>query len=214
MDKVRRFLEPGPIVLVSSKWKGATNIMTMGWHMVMEFEPSLIGCYIWDENHSFEMLRRSKECVINIPTEDIAAKVVGIGNSSGRDIDKFKKFRLTAAPGKKVKAPLIAECYANFECRLAISASSTGTACSSGRLLRRTQHHPLAIRVLFIIAAMVFSCCRMAIPADIAVCSNRQICKSPTPRLRVSHTPSIANGRFGHRASSRSLGLVPAEKRT
>ena len=122
MDKVRRFLEPGPIVLVSSKWKGATNIMTMGWHMVMGFEPSLIGCYIWDENHSFEMLRRSKECVINIPTEDIAAKVVGIGNSSGRDIDKFKKFRLTAGPGKKVKAPLIAECYANFECRLADSS--------------------------------------------------------------------------------------------
>ena len=120
--KVRRFLEPGPIVLVSSKWKGATNIMTMGWHMVMGFEPSLIGCYIWDANHSFEMLRRSKECVINIPTEDIGAKVVGIGNSSGRDIDKFKKFRLTAAPSKKVNAPLIAECYANFECRLADSS--------------------------------------------------------------------------------------------
>ena len=122
VEKVRRFLEPGPIVLVSSKWRGATNIMTMGWHMVMGFEPSLIGCYIWDANHSFEMLRRSKECVINIPTEDIAAKVVGIGNSSGRDIDKFKKFRLTAAPSKKVNAPLIAECYANFECRLADSS--------------------------------------------------------------------------------------------
>ena len=114
VEKVRRFLEPGPIVLVS--------IMTMGWHMVMGFEPSLIGCYIWDANHSFEMLRRSKECVINIPTEDIAAKVVGIGNSSGRDIDKFEKFRLTAAPSKKVNAPLIAECYANFECRLADSS--------------------------------------------------------------------------------------------
>ena len=122
VEKVRRFLEPGPIVLVSSKWRGATNIMTMGWHMVMGFEPSLIGCYIWDANHSFEMLRRSKECVINIPTEDIAAKVVGMGNSSGRDIDKFEKFRLTAAPSKKVSAPLIAECYANFECRLADSS--------------------------------------------------------------------------------------------
>ena len=122
VSKIRRFLEPGPIVLVSSAWKGKTNIMTMGWHMVMGFEPSLIGCYIWDANHSFEMLRRSRECVINIPTEDIAAKAVGIGNSSGRDIDKFKKFRLTAAPSKKVNAPLIAECYANFECRLADSS--------------------------------------------------------------------------------------------
>ena len=72
---------PGPIVLVSSAWKGETNIMTMGWHMIMEFEPSLVGCYIWSENHSFDMIRRSKECVINVPTVDIATKVVGIGNT-------------------------------------------------------------------------------------------------------------------------------------
>src|SRR5258705_9398441 len=78
--KIRRFLEPGPIVLVSSAWKGKTNIMTMGWHMVMEMEPSLVGCFIWDRNHSFDMMRRSKECVINIPTADLAAKVVSIGN--------------------------------------------------------------------------------------------------------------------------------------
>lgn len=119
VSNVRRFLEPGPIVLVSSSWNDRANIMTMGWHMIMEFQPSLIGCYIWTENHSFEMVRRSKECVINIPTVDIAAKVVGIGNTTGREIDKFQKFGLTAAPAAKVKAPLIAECFANFECRLA-----------------------------------------------------------------------------------------------
>jgi len=115
---VRRFLEPGPIVLVSSRWRGRTNIMTMGWHMVMEFEPSLIGCYIWTRNHSFQMVRKSKECVINVPTVDIAETVVGIGNCSGRDVDKFDKFGLTAIAGGNVTAPLIAECYASFECRL------------------------------------------------------------------------------------------------
>jgi flavin reductase (DIM6/NTAB) family NADH-FMN oxidoreductase RutF len=118
LDNVRRFLEPGPIILVSSAYKGKTNIMTMGWHMIMEFQPSLIGCYIWTANHSFEMIRKSKQCVINIPTEDLAAKVVKIGNSSGRDIDKFAEFGLTAKPGTHVRAPLIDECYANFECRL------------------------------------------------------------------------------------------------
>jgi flavin reductase (DIM6/NTAB) family NADH-FMN oxidoreductase RutF len=122
VGEVRRFLEPGPIILVSSAWKGKANIMTMGWHMIMEFEPSLVGCYIWTENHSFEMVRRSKECVINVPTVDIAAKVVDIGNSSGRDIDKFAEFRLTAQPATKVNAPLIAECYANFECKLVDSS--------------------------------------------------------------------------------------------
>jgi flavin reductase (DIM6/NTAB) family NADH-FMN oxidoreductase RutF len=64
VSDIRRFLEPGPIVLVSSASKGQTNIMTMGWHMVMGFEPSLVGCYIWEENHSFGMIRSSKTCVI------------------------------------------------------------------------------------------------------------------------------------------------------
>jgi flavin reductase (DIM6/NTAB) family NADH-FMN oxidoreductase RutF len=118
VGEVRRFLEPGPIVLVSSAWQGQTNIMTMGWHMVMEFQPSLIGCYIWTQNHSFDMVRKSKACVINIPTVDLAAEVVGIGNTTGRDIDKFAKFGLTAVPAAKIEAPLIGECHASFECRL------------------------------------------------------------------------------------------------
>ncbi|MGE3149437.1 MAG: flavin reductase family protein [Pseudorhodoplanes sp.] len=119
VSQVRRFLEPGPVVLVSSAYKGETNIMTLGWHMVMETAPSLIGCYIWDQNHSRELIERSKECVINVPTFDMAKTVVRIGNTSGREIDKFEKFRLTAADARKVGAPLVAECHAHFECRLA-----------------------------------------------------------------------------------------------
>ena len=119
VEKVRRYLEPGPIVLVSSAWKGRYNIMTMGWHTVMEFSPSLVGCVISAGNHSFEMVRRSGECVINLPTTALTNQVIGIGNSTGAEIDKFDHFGLTADKAKKVKAPLIHECYANFECRLA-----------------------------------------------------------------------------------------------
>jgi flavin reductase (DIM6/NTAB) family NADH-FMN oxidoreductase RutF len=122
VGNIRRFLEPGPIVLVSSAWKGETNIMTMGWHMVMGFQPSLIGCFIWDQNHSFNLVRKSKECVINIPTVDLAPKVVDIGNTSGRTIDKFAEFGLTAVPAARVKAPLIGECFASFECKLVDSS--------------------------------------------------------------------------------------------
>jgi flavin reductase (DIM6/NTAB) family NADH-FMN oxidoreductase RutF len=111
-------LEPGPIVLISSAWRGERNIMTLGWHTVLGFVPSLVGCYIWDENHSFELVRRSKECVINVPTVDLIEKVIGIGNCHGGQIDKFAEFGLTAAPASQVQAPLIAECYANFECKL------------------------------------------------------------------------------------------------
>lgn len=122
VSNVRKFLEPGPIVLISSAWENEKNIMTMGWHMIMEFEPSLIGCYIWNKNHSFNMIKKSKECVINVPTVEIATTVVKIGNCSGRDVDKFKQFKLTPLPGKKVQAPLIKECYANFECKLVDSS--------------------------------------------------------------------------------------------
>jgi flavin reductase (DIM6/NTAB) family NADH-FMN oxidoreductase RutF len=115
---VRRLLEPGPIVLVSSAHKDQTNIMTMGWHMVMEFSPALVTCLISSGNYSFDLIRQSKQCVINIPTVDIAATVVKIGNTSGRDIDKFSEFGLTPKPGTRVRAPLIDECYANFECEL------------------------------------------------------------------------------------------------
>ena len=118
LDEIRRFLEPGPIVLVSSTWRGTSNVMTMGWHMMLGFSPALFGCYIWEENHSYQMLRRSKECVINLPTLDLVDTVVGIGNCHGPDVDKFHRFGLTAKRATKVAAPLIAECYANFECRL------------------------------------------------------------------------------------------------
>lgn len=118
VNEVRRYLEPGPIVLVSSAWKSKTNIMTMGWHMMMGFSPSLFGCYIWDQNHSFEMIRRSRQCVINLPTSDLLDEVIGIGNCSGAAVNKFTKYELTPVAATIVKAPLIGECYANFECRL------------------------------------------------------------------------------------------------
>ena len=120
LAKIRRFLEPGPIVLISSAHKGERNIMTLGWHMMLGFEPALVGCFIWDQNRSFELIRRSKQCVINVPTAELINKVIDIGNThgGGKGPDKFARFGLTSLPAATVEAPLIAECYANFECRL------------------------------------------------------------------------------------------------
>jgi flavin reductase (DIM6/NTAB) family NADH-FMN oxidoreductase RutF len=115
---IRRYLEPGPIVLVSSALADRRNVMTMGWHTVIEFSPSLIGCVISRNNHSFGMVRDSGECVINIPSSALAEEIVGIGKCSGAWIDKFETFKLTTEPASMVKAPLIRECFANLECRL------------------------------------------------------------------------------------------------
>ena len=119
LAKVYGLLEPGPVVLVSTARKGCPNIMTMSWHTMMEFEPPLIGCVISGRNASFDTLKATKECVINIPTLELAKQVVGIGNCSGLKVDKFAKFGLTPVEASQVQAPLIAECYASLECRVA-----------------------------------------------------------------------------------------------
>jgi flavin reductase (DIM6/NTAB) family NADH-FMN oxidoreductase RutF len=119
LSKVYGLLEPGPVVLVTTARKGRANIMTMSWHTMMEFEPPLVGCVISGRNSSFDALKATKECVINIPTQEWAKQVVGIGNCSGRTVDKFTKFGLTPVPAAQVAAPLIEECYASLECRVA-----------------------------------------------------------------------------------------------
>jgi flavin reductase (DIM6/NTAB) family NADH-FMN oxidoreductase RutF len=86
--------------------------------MMVEFEPPMIACVVSNRDHSFAALRATKECVIAIPAVELAEKVVAVGNCSGRDVDKFEAFHLTQAKAERVTAPLIAECFANIECRV------------------------------------------------------------------------------------------------
>jgi flavin reductase (DIM6/NTAB) family NADH-FMN oxidoreductase RutF len=118
LSKVYGLLEPGPVVLVTTAGKTKANIMPMSWYTMMEFEPPLVGCVISNRNYTFNILRSTQECVINVPIVELAEKVVGCGNSSGRKIDKFRVFGLTQAAASCVKAPLISECYANLECKV------------------------------------------------------------------------------------------------
>lgn len=116
LSKVYCLIEPGPVVLVTTAGEGRPNVMPMSWHSMIDFEPPLIGCVISNRNYTFEILQRTKECVINIPTVELAEKVVGCGNVSGRSADKFREFGFTPVDAATVKAPLIDECYASLEC--------------------------------------------------------------------------------------------------
>jgi flavin reductase (DIM6/NTAB) family NADH-FMN oxidoreductase RutF len=118
LSKVYRLLEPGPVVLITTASKGRANIMAQSWHTMLEFEPPLVACVVSNRNYSFDALKATKECVINIPTVELAKQVVGCGNCSGLKVDKFRKFGLTAQTAACVRVPLIAECYANLECKV------------------------------------------------------------------------------------------------
>ena len=113
-----RMMEPGPIVMVSTSDNGKPNVMTMGFHMMIQHDPPLIGCVIGPWDHSYQALRKTGECVIAVPGADLAETVVDVGNCSGEAIDKFERFGLKTLPAKGVSAPLLSDCLANIECRV------------------------------------------------------------------------------------------------
>ena len=117
LSSVFTLMESGPVVLVTTHDGKRSNVMTISWTMVVDFTPRFaITTGAW--NYSYKALRKTRECVIAIPTVDMLDTVVGVGTCSGADTDKFAKFKLTAVPAKRVKAPLIKECVANIECRV------------------------------------------------------------------------------------------------
>jgi flavin reductase (DIM6/NTAB) family NADH-FMN oxidoreductase RutF len=118
LPKVYGLLEPGPVVLLATFHKGRANAMALSWHTMLEFEPPLVGCVVSNRDFSFTALKATRQCTINIPSVELATQVVGCGNTSGRDVDKFALFGLTPEPAALVAAPLIGECHANLECRV------------------------------------------------------------------------------------------------
>jgi flavin reductase (DIM6/NTAB) family NADH-FMN oxidoreductase RutF len=118
LGRVYRLIEPGPVVLLATARRGRPNVMTMSWHMMVEFTPPRLACVVSDRNHSFAALRATRECVVAVPPAAMARKVVAIGNCSGRDTDKFARFGLSTRPAREVAPPLIEDCFANLECRV------------------------------------------------------------------------------------------------
>ena len=74
LSEVYRLLEPGPVVLVTTARNGKPNVMTMSWHMMVDFEPPVVACVISNRDFTFGILKETKECVINIPTVELAKK--------------------------------------------------------------------------------------------------------------------------------------------
>jgi flavin reductase (DIM6/NTAB) family NADH-FMN oxidoreductase RutF len=151
IEQVHRLIEPGPVVLVTTFYRGKPNIMTIGFHMMIQHDPPLIGAVIGPWDYSYKAIKSTRECVIAIPGIDLANKVVDIGNCSGEDVDKFTRFRLTSSPAKTVSAPLIDQCIANIECKVSDTRmvnqynlfilSVAAVSLNRTRKEQRTMHH-------------------------------------------------------------------------
>lgn len=152
LNATHMLIEPGPVVLVTTTYRGKSNIMTLSsLIMLQQNPPFLLGFVLGPWCFSYKALRNTGECVISIPTVEMASSVVEIGNCSGEDINKFKAFNLTPLPAQEVGAPLIAESFANIECKV-IDSSMVGKYSffilkavnvwtDADRKDRRTLHH-------------------------------------------------------------------------
>lgn len=117
IEEVLTYIEPGPVVLVSTSDGKKNNLMTITWTMAASFSQDIvITTGPW--NMSFQTILDTGECVVAIPPVSLLKTAVEIGMVSGADTDKFRLFHLTPVEGEVVKAPLVQECLASVECTL------------------------------------------------------------------------------------------------
>jgi flavin reductase (DIM6/NTAB) family NADH-FMN oxidoreductase RutF len=111
-------LLPVPLVLVSVAGDegGRPDIVTLAWAGTVCSAPPMLSVSVRPSRHSYGLLQRSHEFVVNVPRAAQARQVDLCGNTSGRDTDKFAACGFHAAPAARVRAPLIAECPINVEC--------------------------------------------------------------------------------------------------
>lgn len=98
--------------------EGKSNIIALSFVVPVSKRPPLIAIAVGKGAYSRELITRTKEFVVNVPTIDLESKVYYCGCHSGRNVDKFKETGLTPKPARKVKAPIISECIAHMECRV------------------------------------------------------------------------------------------------
>lgn len=110
---------PLPAILVSC---GSTaeeyNLITVAWTGTLCTNPPMCYISVRPERHSYAIIKKNMEFVLNLTTEDMAFATDWCGVRSGRDYDKFEEMRLTPGKATIVSAPIVEESPLNIECRV------------------------------------------------------------------------------------------------
>lgn len=118
--KPGNMLYPLPAVMVScGDMSGNKNIITVAWTGTICTNPAMLYVSVRPERYSYNMIRETKQFVVNLTTKRLAKATDFCGVKSGRNVDKFKEMKLTPAPADKLDfAPIIEESPVNIECRV------------------------------------------------------------------------------------------------
>lgn len=118
LDKAHLLINHGPVCLITSFDGEKANIMTVAWTIPVNWQPPLVGVVIGEQAYSLRNILKTSEFAINIPNRRILKETVFCGNTSGKNIDKFKETGLTQYPACRIKVPLIKECIGHIECKV------------------------------------------------------------------------------------------------
>jgi len=119
LERSLYFLHPYNATLVTCKSKDEkTNVMAVAWIIPVNVNPPMVAMSIRPERHPHDLILETKEFVVNIPTFDMAEKVLFCGRTTGEKSNKFKETQLTPKKARKVSPPIIKECVAHLECKL------------------------------------------------------------------------------------------------
>ncbi len=111
-------LSPVPPVLVSCSDGERDNLITVGWTGIICTEPAKTYISLRPERFSYEIISKSREFIINLPSSHIIRSIDFCGVRSGRKLDKFKECRLTKEKATQVACPAVAESPISIECRV------------------------------------------------------------------------------------------------
>ncbi len=121
--------------LTSINKKEKPNVMTCAWATPVSEDPPIVLVCVSKESYTSELIRQTREFVINIPTKKLLNALWICGKTSGKDIDKFLKAKLKTAPAKKVEAPIVSNCIGHIECKVWKTVAAGECYVFFGRIL-------------------------------------------------------------------------------
>ena len=114
----RRLLNPGPVAIVTTHWRGMANAAPIAWTTPLAMEPPLVGIVVHPHRHTSDMIRFSEEFAINIPGPALLKQTAFLGSQTGLNNNKLEAAGLELFAAQRIEAPLIEGCLAWIECGL------------------------------------------------------------------------------------------------
>jgi flavin reductase (DIM6/NTAB) family NADH-FMN oxidoreductase RutF len=128
---------PKQVILVSSRYKGKDNVMTLSWHSPASINPEIYAIFVGKERFSYELIKKSRCFCINFISKDDEELAVFAGRNSGRNIDKFEKIEKEEC--EKIDCPRLKKAVAFFECKLTDELKAGDHAIFLGEVVNKKE---------------------------------------------------------------------------